>query len=275
MAQLKKIGILSAAKISSAIGLIVGLVYAVLILVAGGAIASLFGPVISKFIGLGIALLVALPALEAIGSFIGVAIIVFLYNVMAARVGGVEIDLKRGKLNRVGPMSLAKIAGVVGVIAGLIVGCIVAVAAAAMAPGSAAIVAIVVVAFTTLFSAIIYFLMGLIGAFVYNALASMIGGLELGITKGELKSIGIASYVKISAALGAIEGVLVGILYFALGSNAQTSVGLPSAVAALGILNVVVFPVLYLVLGAVGAALGGYLYNKLTGSMGGVRLEIG
>ena len=90
--ELKSIGIMSAAKVSAVLGLIYGVVMAIVIL-AGGSMAGVAG------LGMMGAAMGAVGAVMAIvvgliGGFISGAIGAFLYNIVAKYVGGVQLDLK-------------------------------------------------------------------------------------------------------------------------------------------------------------------------------------
>jgi len=94
----KSVGVISVAKISAAIsaamGLLIGIVFAMASMVGAGLSESgemsMFGPV------LGVGAVIAFPILYACFGFIGGAIGAALYNVFAAMVGGVRLDLEQG-----------------------------------------------------------------------------------------------------------------------------------------------------------------------------------
>ena len=86
MAVLRRIGVLSVAKVTAVIFAIVGLVVAVpfgLVVMARGAAAEL-----------SLLWLVGLPILYAAGGFVGGALYAWLYNVVAGWIGGIELDLE-------------------------------------------------------------------------------------------------------------------------------------------------------------------------------------
>jgi hypothetical protein len=101
MAVLKRIGVLSSAKIMGALCLIVGLFVALLAAASMAVIGSLvssLGPAAAgvpvPMMGIGIAGLVLIVIGSAIGGFIYGAIVAIIYNVIAEFVGGIEIDLQ-------------------------------------------------------------------------------------------------------------------------------------------------------------------------------------
>ncbi len=89
MAVLKRIGVLSMAKIYGAIGAVIGLVFGLAVTLVGAA-AGGFG--VGVF---GVFAVVLLPIIYGIAMFILGAISAFLYNVIAKRVGGVELEFDK------------------------------------------------------------------------------------------------------------------------------------------------------------------------------------
>jgi len=95
MVQLKKIGVLSAAKIIGVFDAILGLIGGALISVTSliGATSGLGGEGAASGIIFGLGAVVCLPILYgAIGFIIG-AIGAFIYNFLAQAIGGIEIEL--------------------------------------------------------------------------------------------------------------------------------------------------------------------------------------
>lgn len=91
MPVLKRIGVLSFAKIYGVAGVILGLILGVFMLVLGTAVGTALGvPGIGAAIG---ALsLVLFPVVYGALFFVLGAISAFLYNVIAERVGGIELE---------------------------------------------------------------------------------------------------------------------------------------------------------------------------------------
>ncbi|PIN75123.1 hypothetical protein COV18_05215 [Candidatus Woesearchaeota archaeon CG10_big_fil_rev_8_21_14_0_10_37_12] len=91
MRELRKLGVLSAAKVHALIcaifGLVIGVVYAVV-----GAVAGVTGGS-GLLAGLGLLAIIVLPVLYAIFGFIGGLIVAAIYNIVARWIGGIEIDL--------------------------------------------------------------------------------------------------------------------------------------------------------------------------------------
>jgi len=92
----KRVDILSVAKIygaiSLAVGLLIGLCFALLSMVGAGfaesSEAAFFGPM------LGVGAVIALPIFYGVMGFIGGALGAALYNVFAGMVGGVRIEVE-------------------------------------------------------------------------------------------------------------------------------------------------------------------------------------
>ena len=90
-------------------------------------------------------------------------------------------------INRIGPLSLAKIAGTLYAFMGLIFGCIVSLIAAAGGfssqssgvAGLGAMVGVGAIIILPIFYGVLGFIIMLIGAALYNFVAGLVGGVEL------------------------------------------------------------------------------------------------
>lgn len=98
-----------------------------------------------------------------------------------------------------------------------------------------------------------------------------------------IRRIGVLSVAKISAIIAAVIGLLIGILIF-LASLAGAPMSSPDAMAGsndagmawisgLGALAIVVFPIMYGIVGFIGGAIQGWVYNIAAKFVGGVRIE--
>jgi hypothetical protein len=96
MTKVKKIDVMSAAKVEGLIGVIIGLVM--------GIIFALFGAIASSFIGdrgsmgvmigSGFGAIIIMPIMYGVGGFIGGAISALIYNLVSGWIGGLEIELE-------------------------------------------------------------------------------------------------------------------------------------------------------------------------------------
>ena len=96
---IRRVGVLSVAKITGIIAAAFGLIAGVLVFLAGslgGAAAAMNrgveGQGLAMVAGMGVLAIVALPVIYGIFGFIGGAIQAFVYNVAARFVGGIRID---------------------------------------------------------------------------------------------------------------------------------------------------------------------------------------
>jgi hypothetical protein len=91
MQEIKSIDMMSWAKIHALFGIVFGLIYGIMFAFMGAAIGLSRGlPVIGAF---GILSIVIFPIIFAICGFITGAIMAFLYNIFAGKVGGIQVEL--------------------------------------------------------------------------------------------------------------------------------------------------------------------------------------
>lgn len=100
--RIKKIDILSAAKMYAVMGAIIGLIIGVIY----GLFTILFGAMMMGFgqkeglaagggsILIGIVMMIAIPIMYAIAGFIGGVIGALIYNIFAKMVGGIEMEVE-------------------------------------------------------------------------------------------------------------------------------------------------------------------------------------
>ena len=93
----KKLDIMSYAKVSAVIGAIMGFFIGLFAAIASsfmGSFAGMTGAPLASggFAAMGVAAIVVVPILYAIGAFIGGAIGAFIYNIVAERIGGIKFE---------------------------------------------------------------------------------------------------------------------------------------------------------------------------------------
>lgn len=99
MHEIKKIDIISLAKIEGAMGAVIGFIAGIILAIVGTAamgLAGMSGADIPFAPGLifGVAAIIILPIIYGIIGFIGGIIVAFIYNVVAGWIGGIEIELE-------------------------------------------------------------------------------------------------------------------------------------------------------------------------------------
>ncbi|MBI4176690.1 MAG: hypothetical protein HY518_05780 [Candidatus Aenigmarchaeota archaeon] len=109
MYEVRKVDVLSMAKIYAVImaiiGFIMGIVMAVIFLTVGSFVPAATGPASFGLLpfGLGVLSIIAFPILYGVLGFVMGAIGAFLYNVIAGWIGGVQLDLQGGRLQQSPP----------------------------------------------------------------------------------------------------------------------------------------------------------------------------
>ena len=93
MTELKKVGVFSVAKIFAVISLILGLIFGIIVLIAGGVVALFSPEAAAAMAGAGIVLVIVMAIGGAIWGFIYGAIAAFIYNLAAGWFGGIEVEL--------------------------------------------------------------------------------------------------------------------------------------------------------------------------------------
>jgi len=127
--------------------------------------------------------------------------------------------------------------------------------------------------------AILGFIFSIIGAAVYNVIAEAIGGIKFNISgkPTNVNMIDMGSYVKIVAIGALIVGLVLGIIVtFALPSLLNSAM-MGTGGAVLGLVSgfaLVGLPILFLIIGAIGAAIYVLLFNFFVKKVGGVVVNI-
>lgn len=101
MVQITRFGVGQTAKVSAVLYFIVTLVVVVPIAL----LAALFGAREAMPFGGGWILMLLLPFLYGIVGFIGVALVCLLYNAVASRIGGIEVEMGGGAAGSPAPRS--------------------------------------------------------------------------------------------------------------------------------------------------------------------------
>ncbi|HVN73339.1 MAG TPA: hypothetical protein VMT44_01960 [Methanoregula sp.] len=91
MTVIKSVEIMSWAKIHALFGIVFGLIYGIIF----GVILTAVGVGMDRggMTAFGIASVVIFPIIFGIMAFIGGAIVAFLYNVFAGKIGGIQVEL--------------------------------------------------------------------------------------------------------------------------------------------------------------------------------------
>lgn len=95
--RLKRIGVLSLAKIAGLFGVIYGLLLGILISIVVSAIGSVPGAAqqLGAMVQLGYSSLIIFPILYGVIYFVVGIVTAAIYNFLAGKIGGVEVELKR------------------------------------------------------------------------------------------------------------------------------------------------------------------------------------
>lgn len=90
-----------------------------------------------------------------------------------------------------------------------------------------------------------------------------------------LKKIDPMSYAKISGVMGAVIGLIMGLTFSSL-SGFLSIFGAEAAgmMGGLGLLSIMVFPILYAIMGFISGLIGAFIYNIVAGYVGGVKVDL-
>ena len=92
-----------------------------------------------------------------------------------------------------------------------------------------------------------------------------------------IKRVGPLSFARLSGALYAFIGLIVGGIFSMIamaGGFASETSGMPGVAAVAGVAAIVVFPILYGLMGFVATLIGAWLYNVVAGIVGGIELDV-
>jgi len=122
--EIKSIELVPFTLMTSSIGAIIGLIYAIILLITFGALAAFLPGAALIFASLGISMIILYP----IGTFIVYTALAFItaliYNMLVPRLGGVKLGLEGDQVTSLPVMSFALILSAVGAIWALIIGLI-------------------------------------------------------------------------------------------------------------------------------------------------------
>ncbi len=93
MQEIKKMGVLSVAKIEAVLCAVAGFIVGIIIALVGTAMMGMMQTPRAFGLYFGVASIIILPIVYGILGFIVGAIVAFLYNIVAGAIGGIEIEL--------------------------------------------------------------------------------------------------------------------------------------------------------------------------------------
>lgn len=88
-----------------------------------------------------------------------------------------------------------------------------------------------------------------------------------------IKKFDVMSLAKIQGVLMALMGIIIGLFYAIFGTVMSVFAG-AGGLAGFGILSIIIFPILYGVIGFVGGALSAFIYNFVADKIGGIEMEL-
>lgn len=266
---LKRVDPMSYARIEAILGAIGGFIAFLVIWAIVGVLASL-SPVVSVLGGIGVWLPVVGLVLGAIGGFIVGYIAAVVYNFIASKIGGIQINLsvtnKMSTLDHIGIQSYAKMLAVFLVIGGLIFGIIIALVGSAISSAFGLFGEIAIIALPIL-GLILGLVFGIIYSAIYNLVAGKVGGVRFalkGSNGGELTMIDAMQYAKVIALLEVVLG-FIGALFTLVGVNHGTS----------GLVSLIVVPIIDGVFGFIFGYIFVVIYNFVAKKIGGVKVVFG
>ncbi len=285
MVELKKIGVLSAARMIAILSLIGGIIAAIFVVIAlSVAPASMLStmtqthPVIEAFVGLGPLLLIVIPLLALALGFVVGAFEAWIYNKIAGKVGHIKLQLKNGLIASVDPVSLAKIIALISGVITIIAFILLAIGTAALGKGFLGLgilgFGIVFGILETIFVMVIEFVLFFVFVCIYNYLAQKIGGIKINIKNNELVSVDIISYAKMYGILIAIIGFIYGLFIALFGSLFSIGTGSAPISILVAIAIIIIVPILAFIFGFIYAAIQAAVYNALAPKIKGIKLYL-
>lgn len=105
-----------------------------------------------------------------------------------------------------------------------------------------------------------------------------------------IKKIDVLSLALMQAVMGALGGLIIGLFYglvmgaimgplmssrgMGAGGAGPNGMGGPAMGAGIGMAAVIIFPIMYAIFGFIGGALAAFIYNVVSGFLGGIKIEV-
>jgi hypothetical protein len=271
---LKNIDPISLAKVGALLGVLEGLIAAVVLFLFAAPLTAFVGALPRSFSAITGLFLLAIPVLGLVGGFITGWIEAWLYNFLAKRLGGIKFQFKGNEIQNVDLWAISKLAAIFGVILGFVTGIIITVISL-FGIGLLGFIGIIFIIVFPIVFAIALFVESAIFTAIYNFIAGRTSGIKIYLNGKTVTRIDPLSYAKIVGIIELIPGLIIGISYLISAASPVHSASTPSLVYSLGALTIVVFPLIYFVLGFVGGLLLSVIYNLIASSrVGGVKITL-
>ncbi|MGZ7095964.1 MAG: hypothetical protein ACXVH2_06345 [Methanobacterium sp.] len=288
--EIKTIKIVPFTLMTSSISAIWGFIFAILFLLFAGvalamvsAIPSTAGlgnvnisSIATGFIAISVALIIIAPVYAFISNITAAFLTTLIYNLLVPRFNGIQLkieDLRHIREIPVVPFALitAAVAAVIAFIFALIYGPYTGALLSINSALTGFLTAIGIIILTPIAAFIGVFIVMALSAIFYNVLAPKIGGIKLNFanvqdTLFSLDSIEIVPFALITAAVAAVWGLILGILYLIIFLIAG------SALAA--IIGLIATPIVVFIISFIVYAITVFLYNLLAPRIGGIKLNL-
>ena len=88
-----------------------------------------------------------------------------------------------------------------------------------------------------------------------------------------IDSVDALSVAKIQGVIAAALGLIVGVIYAVI-LSAMPYGGMMGSGAQFGILSIVIFPIMYAIVGFLGGGIAAFIYNIVAKNIGGIKIEL-
>lgn len=88
-----------------------------------------------------------------------------------------------------------------------------------------------------------------------------------------IKSVDIMSWAKIQALFGIVFGLFYGVLFAMMGAAIGFNKGMPG-LEAFGLMSIILFPIVFAIMGFICGAIMAFLYNIFASKIGGIQVEL-